>query len=1067
MHLILHKCWQLCFGLLFLSLSVVAQQPVTGRVVSADDQQPVPGATIQVKGTSQGTITAADGSFSINAGTGSTLLVTFIGFTPATFPVNKTSNILISLQPDKKALDEVVVTALGIRKEVKRVGYAVQEVKGADLIKAREPNPVNGLAGKVAGLTVGASAELLGTPKVLLRGSNINLYVVDGVPINSDTWNISPDDIESYTVLKGATASALYGSRGVNGAIMITTKKGTKDKRGFVVEFNSSTMFDKGFNAIPKVQDEYGPGDHGKYAFVDGRGAGVNDADYDVWGPKFEGQLIPQYDSPVDPATGVRKGTPWTARGKNNLQRFLQTGLLTTNNIAVSARTEKADMRFSLSNSYQKGIVPNTKLNILNFNIYTGYNFNDRLRLEGSLNYNRQSTPNFPDVTYGPNSLIYNTVIWAGADWSMDDMRSYWQPGKEGVQSKYAEYQRYHNPWFMAYEWLRGHYKTDVNGYAKMTYKINSKLELLARSQITTYDLLRNEKVPYSAHPYGREEGKGDYREDRRSLFENNTDILLTYNNTFNKGIGLRASAGANARSFRYNSGYITTNYLNAPGWYSFANSRDPLQAYSYNAKMLVLSAYGYADVNFSKYATLSLTGRVDKLSSLPVGNNTYFYPSASLSTVLSDYLHLPQALSFLKLRGSYANVKGGLTAATIGATPQAAYPIGYGSEYYSSYDGPTYENNSGYSVKPVFQNQAGASYTTTIVNPDLKPFSTKVYEAGMDIRFLNNRVGLDVTYFYTTNGPRIFKLPYPVSTGYDYYLVNGVTTRKKGWEATLTASPVRSVHGFNWDVTANWSTFKETYVDIYPGITALNTFYKPGDRIDAIYGTAFVKTPDGQIINDAKDGRPIVNPTNQFLGNGNPDWVWGINNTLRWKNISLSFQFDGRVGGKMINYIQQQTFRGGRNIATVEGAMGEARYQDYKGVKSWLGEGVVISNGEGIQYDNNGKVTNYDKMQFGPNGTKTYLQDWISVYYRTNEANIISKTFAKLREVTIGYNLPQSLLGNGFIRQLNISFVGRNLLYFSKHKDLDLDQYPDYDGSSTLQTPTTRRYGFNVNVTF
>ncbi|QJB40604.1 SusC/RagA family TonB-linked outer membrane protein [Chitinophaga oryzae] len=1059
---------QLC-ALLLLLLNVstaTAQQAVTGKVLSAGDHQPVIGATVKVTGANRGAVTDANGNFSITASGTDILEVSSIGFLTGKFPVNNHNFLSIVLQTDKKALEEVVVTALGIRKEVKRVGYAVQEVKGADLVKAREPNPINGLVGKVAGLTVGASAELLAAPMVQLRGNNINLYVVDGVPINSDTWNISPDDIESYTVLKGATASALYGSRGLNGAIMITTKKGSRDKRGYSIEFNSSTMFERGFNAIPKVQDLYGPGDHGKYAFVDGKGAGVNDADYDVWGPKFEGQLIPQYDSPIDPATGKRTGTPWTARGKNNLQRFLRTGMLSTNNLAVSAHTDKADLRFSLSNSYQKGIVPNTSLDIVNFNISAGYSFSPKLRLEGYLNYNRQASDNFPDVTYGPNSLIYNTVIWAGADWSMDDMRNYWQPGKEGIQSIYAEYQRYHNPWFMAYEWLRGHHKTDLNGYAKLTYKLSDKLELMARTQVTSYDLFRTEKMPYSAHPYGREEGKGDYREDKRSLYENNTDVMLSYANVFPHKIGIRASVGGNARSYKYNSSFVSTNYLNAPGWYGFGNSRDPLYATSYSAPMLVLSAYGYVDIDLGKYATVSLTDRLDKASNLPVTHNTYSYPSVSLSTVVSDYVHLPEVISFLKFRGSYANVKGGFTVPTIGATPEANYPLGYGTEYQSSYDGPRY-NMPVYSVSPVYGNQAAAYYARVIANPDLQPFTSKVTEAGMDIRFLKNRIGVDATYFSNLNGPRIYTLLLAPSTGDSAYLVNGVNTRKTGYEISVNATPVKNPRGLTWTVTANWATFQEKYVSIYGDQTKLNAYIGVGDRVDKFFGTKFVRTPDGQIIN-GPDGRPIVNPTQQYLGNASADWVWGINNSFHYKGFNLSFQFDGRVGGQMIDYIQQQTFRGGRNILTTEGAMGDARYQDYKGVKSWQGEGVVITNNVPIQYDNNGNVTNADKLQFAPNTTKTFLQDYISVYYKTNEANLISKTFAKLREVTLGYTLPENLLRGTFIRSANVSFVGRNLLYFAKNKDVDLDQYPGADqGSSTLQTPTTRRFGFNVNLTF
>lgn len=1050
--------------LLAVSFPALAQQTINGQVLSAENKLPIAGATITVKGSNKKAVTDANGNFRIDAGAEDLLVISNVGFTEQEIKAGNAA--IISLATDTKNLSEVVVTALGIKKEKKKLGYSIQEVKGEDLVKAREPNPINSLVGKVSGLTVGASAEMLTAPQLVLRGRGIDLFVVDGVPINSDTWNISPDDIESYTVLKGATASALYGSRGLNGAIMITTKRGTKDKRGFAIEFNSSTMIEKGFNAIPKVQDEYGPGDHGKYAFKDGKGGGTNDGDYDVWGPKFEGQLIPQYDSPVDPVTGVRQGTPWVNRGKDNLKRFLQPGLLSTNNIAISSRGEKYDLRFSMSHTYQKGIVPNMKINISNFNISGGYNFSDKVRLESYLNYNRQYTPNFPDVNYGPNSLIYNMVIWGGADWNVDDMRNYWQPGKEGVQSIYAEYQRYHNPYFVVYEWLRGHYKTDVNGYAKLTYKPAKNWEVLARTQVTTYDLFRNEKMPFSAHPYGREEGRGDYREDKRSLFENNTDVLVTYANKIGGDISIKASAGGNMRNFKYNSSFVTTDYLNVPGWYNFNNSRNPVKASSFTSDMLVLSGYGYVDVGVSKYANLSLTGRFDKLSTLPSDNNVYFYPSAALSTVISDYIKLPSFITLLKLRGSYANVKGGLTQATIGATPQASYPVGYGFEYYSTYDGPTYENSAAYTTPPVYNNQPGAYFSNLIANPEIKPFSSTVYETGTDIRLLNNRVGLEATYFLTNDGPRIFTLPLSTATGYTGILQNGITTRKTGWELSLTGSPLKKANGLNWDVMVNWSAFKEVYTKFYGNVKELDIYTKIGSRVDQFLGSAFVKTPDGRIINDA-GGRPIRNPVSQIQGYTNPDWVWSIINTFSFKNFRLGFQFDGRVGGKMINYIQQQTYRGGRHINTVRGAMGDARYQDYKGVKSWVGEGVVVSNGVAIAYDNRGNVTNYKDLEYAANTTPTFLQDYISFYYNTNEANLISKTFAKLREVTFTYTLPQSFLQKTFIRQANVSLVGRNLLYFAKYKDVDIDQYAGSQGSSSLQTPTTKRYGININLIF
>ena len=458
------KKLQLVFFFLTVSLISVAQRTVIGKVKD-ENNQPLSGATVAVKGTTIATTTNEDGIFKLSASDNDVLQISYVDYIGQEVQADKAGEII--LQADKKNLNEVVVTAFGIKKEVKRIGYAVQEVKGEDLVKARDPNPITGLTGKVAGLSVGPSAELLRKPTVLLRGNEITLYVVDGIPISSDTWNISPDDIESLTVLKGPTAAALYGSRAQFGAILITTKKGNKNRKGFTVELNSTNSIDKGFLAFPRVQDEYGPGENELYAFGDGKGGGLNDNDYDVWGPKFSGQMIPQWDGEYDPNTtytttfpgglvytGHIKPTPWIARGKNNLGRFLRTGFQTTNNIALSANGDNYNLRFSLSHSYQSSIIPNMELNITNFNMYGSFNPSKRFKIEANLNYNRQYTPNFPDVDYGPNSLIYNIAVWTGDDWDITSplIKGEWQPGKVGIQDVFAEYQRYHNPWFMVNE---------------------------------------------------------------------------------------------------------------------------------------------------------------------------------------------------------------------------------------------------------------------------------------------------------------------------------------------------------------------------------------------------------------------------------------------------------------------------------------------------------------------------------------------------------------------------------------------------------------------------------------
>ena len=460
----MQKILSLFIVLLLTGGSVFAQKANIEGTVKNSSGESLPSATILIKGTTSGTLSDPNGRFTIIAEPKDVLVASYIGFETIEVTVGNQKVINITLADSKQEIKEVVVTALGIEKQKSTIGFSIQDVKGTELVKAREPNAINSLTGKVAGLTVGSSSEILGAPVVKLRGYT-PLYVVDGVPVQTDTWNINPDDVESYTVLKGPTAAALYGSRGQYGAIQITTKRGTRDKRGFSVEFNSSTMAEKGFLAIPKVQDEYGPGDHGIYAFADGKGGGLNDGDYDIWGPRFDGQLIPQYDGQYTPGTtytttfangatytGNIKPTAWTARGKDNLKRFLETGLLSNNSVSLAASGEKYDIRFSASHSYQKGIVPNTKLNITNFNLSGGYNVSKKLSINANMAFSRQYTPNVPDVNYGPNSIIYNIIAWGGADWNIDDMRNYWQPGKEGVQSVYAEYQRYHNPYFMSYE---------------------------------------------------------------------------------------------------------------------------------------------------------------------------------------------------------------------------------------------------------------------------------------------------------------------------------------------------------------------------------------------------------------------------------------------------------------------------------------------------------------------------------------------------------------------------------------------------------------------------------------
>ncbi|HEX9509006.1 MAG TPA: SusC/RagA family TonB-linked outer membrane protein [Puia sp.] len=1084
-----------------LPLFSLAQKAITGHVVSKSDQSPIPGATVTIKGAHFGTSTAVDGSFSIKAKEGDVLVISGIGVVKQEQPVNA-ADLTIAVAADARELNQVVVTATGIKKEAKRLGYAIQTIDASTLTTAREADPVNSLKGNAAGLTININSEIGHSPDVIMRGENAAndrpMFVVDGVPISSDTYNINPDDIETFTVLKGPNAAALYGFQGKNGAIIISTKKGTKDKRGLVVNFNSSTQMNKGFIALPKYNDEYGPGDNGQYAYGGGGsspasyfgtgaiGVGNNDYDYDVWGPQFRGQLLPQYDGAYDPTktyittyadgskySGHVAPTPWLARGKDNLKNFIQTGLLSSNSLSVSSSSEKTDIRLSIGNTYQKGIVPNTQLNNGNFTGSVVQRFNDKLSLTAYFNYSRQSSPNVPDVNYGPNSIIYNMIIWGGADWSVKDpnIRNYWQPGKVGIQQNYEEYYRYNNPWFMSYEWLRGHYQNNTYGYLSLNYKLNQSLDFQFRPSLTTYDMLNSEKLPYSADVYGRELRQGDYREDRRSLFESNEDLQVRYHRNSLLGfLDLAAVGGATARNFSFSSDFQSTNYLNVPGVYSFSNSQGALTGSSFHSSMLVMSAYYSVDLGYKSYLTANITGRVDKSSSLPANTNSYYYPSFNLASVVSEYVHLPKVISFFKIRGSYAASKSGGTSAMFSPDVRATPAGNYGYTWNSPYNGPNYQFSQSYALSPTYSGQNSARYSDQTVNPSINTADRKAIEFGADIRFLNNKIGLDVTrYHYKNTG--IINQGTSSASGYSSYLTNGDSYTNDGWEATLNARPITNARGFSWNVTANFSTYVKKWTNY---ISNPNNYEKNGQRVDLVYGNAFVRTPDGKMVIDQTSGlysriSDLGSSAKKIYGHADPDWQWGIVNNLSYKNFSIRFQFDGMVGGVMEDYVRKKTLQGGRHIESATGALGAARPSDEANVAAYTGQGVNLTGGA-INLDPiTGQITNMKSLTEIQNTTKSQVQPFVTRISSIPDLDIIKKTYAKLREVVLTYNLPESVLGKkSFIQKASFSLVGRNLLYFfpNRYKDVDVDQYTQ-DSGSGLQTPTTRSYGFNINLSF
>ena len=1072
-------------SLLAVTAQVAAQSTVNGRVLADEGKTPIAGAIVSVKNTKKSVTTDSKGAFVIQASTNDKLEVRSLGFNTLEQTISG-NEITFLLTAKSKELDEVVVTALGIKKESKKISYALQELKTTDLLKAREPNPINSLKGKVAGLVVNINSELLRQPSINFRGEGNILFVVDGVPIKTDTWNISADDIESYSFLKGQTAASLYGSNGRDGVIIINTKKGTKDKRGYSVEFNSSTMFESGFLAMPKLQHQYGPGSNGKYAFRNGLGGGVNDNDYDIWGPKFNGQLLPQYDGTVDPTktyvtsfadgsnyTGNIVPTPWLARGPNNLENFLQTGLLSNNHIAISSSNDKYDLRFGVGHTYQKSIIPNMDLNITNFNMAGGYQFSSKVKMSANINYSRQYSANFPDVNYGPNSLIYNMSIWAGSDWDVREMRDYWQTGKVGIQQKYAEYQRYNNPYFMVNEWLRGHYKNDIYGYLTLDYKFAPHFNLMFRPGISTYGLLRTEKMPYSAGSYNRDDRKGDYREDNRSFFESNNEVQVRYSNRLLKNfLQLDGMLGGNAASSRYNGNWSSTDYLTVPGVYNLSNTLNRPLTSNWAANQLILSGYYSFDIGVGKYATVSTTGRIDKHSNLPIANNAYAYYSIGASSVVSDYVQLPELISFAKAKASYATGKNPRTFSTVGPFgPGGSNPLGYGDNYQSPYGMTAYEfGPATYGLSNGYNNALGAAYTDILNDPSIIADNRKTLEIGAEVKFLKNRVGIDVTY-YNSVSELLVRKSISSATGYTSFNVNQGKYKNTGFEVVISGSPIKN-KTINWEVLGTLGSFRRVWIN-NPNPSL---WIKDGDRLDGVYVPGFVRTPDGQYVHgtdgllmrfsDATGGPNA----RRYMGNGDPRFTWGLTNSFTYGNFRLSVQVDGIAGGVLWNQIRRRTVSGGRHAYTVTGNFGAQRENDVKG-GTFVGDGITLTGGA-IQIDPlTGEITNFNALTVAKNGKSTTVQQYLSRMASSSNTELMytNKSFSKLREVTLTYNIPTKALSSlSFIKAANVSFVGRNLFLFfnPEFKDVDPDQFTQQVGSD-IQSPSTRRFGFNVNITF
>jgi TonB-linked SusC/RagA family outer membrane protein len=1096
-----HTFHALLCGLLILITSgfVTAQVKVTGTILDSNDS-PLIGASVAERGTTTGTITDIDGNFElIVKEQNSILIISYVGYKTMTMSLDGKTSIKINLDDDAIGLSEVTVTALGIKREKKALGYAVQDVKGDDLVKARETNLLNSLAGKVAGVTIVGNPSGIGaSARVSIRGErslNINnnqpLFVVDGVPITNqfngssgrsfqeaDYGNgagfVNPDDIETMTVLKGASATALYGSRAANGAIVIKTKTGAKNK-GLGISINSTIAFENALR-LPEYQNVYGQGLNGEFNFVDGNGGGLRDGVDESWGPRMDGQLIAQYDSPtsngfrggdvgnlytvIGPVSlaaqlqqrGTINATPFSAQ-PDNIKDFFQTGHAYTNNIALSGSNDKSDFRVSFTSLNQTGIVPNTDLNRYTTALNGGYNLTDKFKVRMNVNIMNNKSGNRPNLSYGTENIMYLFNCWFPRNISTESSKNYWQAGREGINQYGFNYNYHDNPYFNVFENTNSQDLNRVFGNLSLNYQFTPALSLMLRSGTDINNEFRARKRAYSTQRFKL----GSYREEKIFSEERNSDFLLAYAPQNNNDFSYSVSLGGNRLDQRFNLSDVSAPELAVPGIYSLNNSKVAIQSFAFNSQKRINSLYAFSNLGYKDYLFLDLSLRNDWSSTLPADNNSYLYYSASSSLVFSELLNLDNnSLSFGKIRVGYAQV-------------------GNDTDPYQLI--ATYTAQTAANGLPAFEESAA------LPNANLKPEISSSFEIGTELKFFLNRVGLDLTYYNSNSRNQILPIQLSNTTGYSSRVINAGLIQNNGVEAVLHLTPFKNPTGFTWDIDVNWSanrsTVKELYKDPESG-QEINNYVmanryitveaRVGERMGDMYGIGFERVSSdpndkyydasgqyvGQIVYSS-NGKPIATTERIKLGNYNPDWMAGVRNTFSYKGIGLSVLFDTRQGGEIYSHTQTVGREGGIIVETLEG-----RQDGYDLTKE--GNGVI---GEGVVQGADGS--------FAPNTTKLSAREWHTSYTlgrRLVEGVIYDASFTKLREVQLSYTIPNKILGKSGVRDITLSVVGRNLMLWSKVPHVDPETASTSGGTiipgvESVAIPSTRSFGVNVGLKF
>lgn len=1071
--------------LLALAIGVIqgAAQVTTvrGIVTTEEDGEPVIGASVIVKGTSLGTVTDVNGRFELSGlpPSATRLLISYISLMAKEVAI--APQVSVTLKSDTHLLDEVVVTALGISREKKALGYTAQEVKQDALVQGKDNNLLNSLSGKIAGVRITNTQGDVGSSRIVIRGEtsiageNQPLFIVDGIPVDNSQLNarssgrdfknaiadLNPEDIKTLTVLKGPNAAALYGARAAHGAIVITTKGGDKRQKGIGITLHSSTQVS--FVAtLPEFQNLFGQGAGGRFSYVDGKGAGVNDGVDESWGPRLDiGLLIPQFDSPLD-ADGNRVATPWVSH-PNNVRDYFRMGISTNNGISVARGDDKYQFRVGYNYEKQVSIVPDAGTNKTNISLNTDYHLAKWIVVGATANYIVYTAPSLSgSATPSGSNVRSNSPM----------LQFLWFGRQVDTNSLKADYTRnwnssyYDNPFWSASYNTQSQERHRLIGDLHAEFRLTDGLNVRFRTSTDWYNDRRKSKVKWGSAGAGSP--YGSYAEDAYTVKENNTEVLATYIKQLNKNWGIDALLGFNVRNKQYENNYQAAPRLAVADLYTLTNSRDPLTSSNDFYRLRQYGLYGSIQLDYRRWAFLNITGRNDWSSTLPVDNNSYFYPSVTASVLLSEaFGWRSKAVNYLKIRGGWSQV---------GA------------------DANPYQLATVFTSETAFNGNPLQSSSTIGMNPNLKPEKTSSIEAGFEAAFWDNRLCLDFTYYKTDSRNQILKLATTAASGYTSQVRNAGHIRNRGYEIQLGAVPIQTSKGFRWNLDLNYGANSSKVVKLDDeGLITSYRLYSSGIQILAsvgeaygtLFGTSYVRDANGNVVVDA-NGLPKISTTNKTLGKFTPDWTGGISNTFSYRSLSLSFLIDASVGGSIFSNTNKTGKYTGVLANTLSGRDAEHGglwyYTAAMGNNVRLPESPSYSvSSDGLYYAQvNGQSTRVYQdgiMVEGVTESGSKNEEVVSAekyyhrIYSIAEANVYDASYVKLREVALSYRLPRLWTQKLHLQEASVTLTGRNLWTIYK-------SVPNIDPESALTTgnaqgveayslPTTRSFGVNLSVKF